>query len=81
MRRETARVARVVAGVGLALVIGGWLTAAVPVVAKVGLSVTHITPPPQPPLALIAGRDLTPVRDLFNREADRPRILVLLSPT
>ncbi len=41
----------------------------------------HMTPPPQPPLQAIAGRDLTPVRTLFNRDADRPRILVLLSPT
>ena len=41
----------------------------------------HMTPPPQPPLQMIAGRDLTPVRTIFNRDADRPRILVLLSPT
>jgi len=40
-----------------------------------------MTPPPQPPLQLIAGRDLTPLRAIFNREADRPRIFVLLSPT
>jgi hypothetical protein len=40
-----------------------------------------MTPPPQPPLQMIAGRDLTPVRTIFNRDADRPRILVLLSPT
>jgi hypothetical protein len=46
-----------------------------------GLPVTHMTPPPQPPLELINGRDLAPVRNLFNHEADRPRILVLLSPT
>ena len=45
------------------------------------LLTTHMTPPPQPPLQLIAGRDLTPVRTLFNRDADRPRIFVLLSPT
>ncbi len=42
---------------------------------------THMTPPGQPPLESIAGRDLTPVRALFNREADRPRLFVLLSPT
>jgi len=42
---------------------------------------THTTPPPQPPLRTIAGRDLTPVQTIFNRDADRPRIVVLLSPT
>ncbi|TMQ70134.1 MAG: hypothetical protein E6K80_09435 [Candidatus Eisenbacteria bacterium] len=42
---------------------------------------THITPAPQPPIQAISGLDLTPVRSLFNREADRPRILVMLSPT
>jgi hypothetical protein len=40
-----------------------------------------MTPPPQPPIEAIQGRDVTPVRDLFNRDADRPRVLVLLSPT
>lgn len=54
---------------------------AAPVFATVGLPVTHMTPPPQPPLEIIMGRDLAPVRDLFNREADRPRIMVLVSPT
>ena len=42
---------------------------------------THVTPTPQPPVRAIAGRDLGPVQALFNREADRPRVLVLLSPT
>ena len=42
---------------------------------------THMTPPPQPPIEAIQGRDVTPVRALFNRDADRPRVLVLLSPT
>ena len=42
---------------------------------------THITPSPQPKVQALAGRDVTPVRDLFNRDADRPRILLLLSPT
>ncbi len=42
---------------------------------------THITPSPQPPVQAISGRDLGPVQTLFNRDADRPRILVLLSPT
>ena len=47
----------------------------------VQLLAPHMTPPPQPPLQLIAGRDLTPLRAIFNRDADRPRIFVLLSPT
>jgi hypothetical protein len=42
---------------------------------------THMTPPPQPPIEAIQGRDVTPVQTLFNRDADRPRVLVLLSPT
>ena len=40
-----------------------------------------MTPPPQPPIEAIQGRDVTPVKTLFNRDADRPRVLVLLSPT
>jgi hypothetical protein len=42
---------------------------------------THMTPPTQPPLTVIDGRDISPVRDLFNRDASVPRILILLSPT
>ena len=42
---------------------------------------THMTPPTQPPLAVIEGRDVTPVRDFFNQNAAVPRILLLLSPT
>jgi hypothetical protein len=42
---------------------------------------THMTPPPQPPVAVIPGRDLAAVREIFNRDSDRPRILTLLSPT
>jgi hypothetical protein len=42
---------------------------------------THMTPPPQPPLAVIADRNLEPVRELFNRLADRPRVLAMFSPT
>lgn len=42
---------------------------------------THMTPPSQPPIQSIVGRDLTPVKELFNRETDRTRIFVLLSPT
>ncbi|HEY6867538.1 MAG TPA: hypothetical protein VI792_09785 [Candidatus Eisenbacteria bacterium] len=40
-----------------------------------------VTPAPQPALGVIIERDLTPVRELFNRLADRPRLLVLVSPT
>jgi hypothetical protein len=42
---------------------------------------THMTPPPQPPLEVIRGLDVTPLRDQFNRFADRPRVLILVSPT
>jgi len=42
---------------------------------------THMTPPNQPPLGVIEGRDVTPVRELFNRDANVPRLLILLSPT
>ncbi len=42
---------------------------------------THMTPPPQPPLAVVPEGDVTPVRELFNREASHPRLLVMLSPT
>jgi hypothetical protein len=42
---------------------------------------THMTPPPQPPLEVIADGNLEPVRELFNRLADRPRVLAMLSPT
>jgi hypothetical protein len=40
-----------------------------------------MTPPPQPPLAVIADRNLEPVREWFNRLADRPRVLAMFSPT
>ena len=40
-----------------------------------------LTPASQPALGVIIERDLTPVRELFNRLADRPRLLVLVSPT
>src|SRR5262249_12587065 len=42
---------------------------------------THVTPSPQPPVQAITGHDVAPVRALFNRDVDRPRVLVLLSPT
>ena len=43
--------------------------------------ITHITPRPQPPLAVIADDSLAPLRQAFNHAADRPRILLMLSPT
>jgi hypothetical protein len=57
------------------------LLAAVPASRALQLLETHMTPPPQPPIEAIQGRDVTPVKALFNQNADRPRVLVLLSPT
>jgi hypothetical protein len=45
-----------------------------------GVEPTHITPPPQPPLAAL-GDSLGEVRAGFNAAADRPRVLLMLSPT
>ena len=42
---------------------------------------THLTPPPQPPLVEVGQDDLAGLRDAFNAGSDRPRILVILSPT
>ena len=57
------------------------LVVAAPAVRALQLLETHMTPPPQPPIESIQGRDVTPVKTLFNSNADRPRVLVLLSPT
>jgi len=42
---------------------------------------THLTPPPQPPLAVIGPESIGVLRDHFNALADRTRMLLLLSPT
>ena len=39
---------------------------------------SHQPPPGQPPMALM---DLASLRADFNRAADRPRLIILLSPT
>lgn len=41
---------------------------------------THITPPPQPPLAVISD-SLAALKAAFNAASDRPRVLLELSPT
>lgn len=41
----------------------------------------HVTPAGQPPLAVIVDRDLGPLRHKFNQLSDRPRVLLMLSPT
>ena len=45
-----------------------------------GGELTHITPPPQPPLVAL-GDSLGEVRATFNAAANRPRVLLMLSPT
>jgi hypothetical protein len=45
-----------------------------------GGELTHITPPPQPPLVAL-GDSLGEVRVAFNAAANRPRVLLMLSPT
>jgi len=45
-----------------------------------GVEPTHITPPPQPPLVALSD-SLGEVRAAFNAAADRPRVLLMLSPT
>jgi hypothetical protein len=49
--------------------------------AAVNREATHITPPPQPPLAIITEDNFDDLRAAFNAGADRPRVLVMLSPT
>jgi len=51
------------------------------IVTAAGLEVMHMTPAPQPPLATISPDDLRSFRDAFNASDDRPRVLVMLSPT
>ena len=41
---------------------------------------THITPWPQPPLVVLSD-SVGEVRTAFNAAADRPRVLLMLSPT
>jgi hypothetical protein len=45
------------------------------------VEVTHITPPPQPPLAIIGEQGIGPIRDAFNRGDGQTRIVMLMSPT
>lgn len=45
-----------------------------------GVDSTHVTPSPQPPLVVL-GDSVAGVRAAFNAAADRPRVLVMLSPT
>ena len=45
-----------------------------------GGELTHITPPPQPPLVALSD-SLGEVRAAFNAAANRPRVLLMLSPT
>jgi len=42
---------------------------------------THVTPPPQPPLEVIGPQTIGVLRDHFNALADRTRMLLMLSPT
>ncbi len=42
---------------------------------------THLTPPPQPPLVEVGQDNLAGLKEAFNAGVDRPRILVILSPT
>jgi hypothetical protein len=42
---------------------------------------THLTPPPQPPLQVIDPQTIGVLRDHFNALADRTRMLLMLSPT
>lgn len=42
---------------------------------------THITPPPQPPLAVVPEDGVDTLREVFNRHSNVPRLLVMLSPT
>ena len=44
------------------------------------LEITHTTPPPQPPLAVV-GDSVDAVRTAFNTAQDRPRLLLMFSPT
>lgn len=56
-----------------------WLV--VRVSAAASHEATHITPPPQPPLAMITAESLGDFQAAFNAAADRTRVLALLSPT
>jgi len=69
---------RIQLAIGVALLTAGFAVSSSPALEPLA---THMTPPPQPPLGAIDGLDLAPVKTLFNRDADRFRVLVLLSPT
>ena len=63
--------------------IGLWLTPLAAVVLAFAwyLFSARSTPAGQPPLATIAGDSLAILRADFNRNADKVRVIVLLSPT
>jgi hypothetical protein len=45
------------------------------------MSMTHFTPTPQPPLQFLDDSTFVQLRDAFNLAADRPRLLLIVSPT
>jgi len=60
--------------------VAGMVTLVAGVSARAAVELTHITPPPQPPLAVV--RDsLGAVREAFNAAVHRPRLVMMLSPT
>jgi len=63
----------------LAALFAAWTLA--PGAPPAGQGVLRATPAGQPPLAVIVDRDLGPLRRKFNQLADRPRLVLLLSPT
>jgi hypothetical protein len=57
------------------------LLVVIPAVAAAAIwygAFSHQVPPGQPPMAIM---DLAALRADFNRAADRPRLILLLSPT
>lgn len=42
---------------------------------------TGVTPSGQPPLVSLAGGDLSPAQNAFNTGVNKPRLVLLLSPT
>jgi hypothetical protein len=45
------------------------------------VEMTHIVPPPQPPLVILGDRGIDPVREAFRAADGLPRVVLMMSPT
>ena len=78
---SAARLRRVAAALALIAALAPPLAPRAGAAAAGPDDLTHLTPPPQPPLEVIGPQTIDVLRDHFNALADRTRMLLMLSPT